>query len=72
MDGKDFIFDFDPDEGDRIELIGFSSERPTLSGLIDADNDGARDDQEITLPDGGEIALLNVGNVALSLDDLGI
>lgn len=56
--------DFAPGEGDRILLSGFSSGNATLSDLIDADGDGATDDREITL--------LNVGDVALSLDDLGI
>ena len=50
-------------------LSGFSSGNPRLSGLMDAHDDGDLDDREITLPDGGIIALLNVGDAALSLDD---
>ena len=41
----------------------------TLSGLMDADGDGATDDRKITLPDGGTITLLNLGNEALAIDD---
>ena len=36
---------------------------------MDADGDGATDDREITLPDGGAIALLDVGNTALAMDN---
>ena len=41
----------------------------TLSGLMDADEDGATDDRIITLPDGGIFALLDVGSAALAIDD---
>ena len=85
--GGDVILDFDPDEGDRIELIGFSSERPTLSDVLDASGtltvggannnyyeytygDGREDDRIITLPDGGKITLLNVGDAEFTIDDI--
>ena len=57
----DVITDFDYPAGDRIMLTGFSSGNPRLSNVLDADADGDRDDRIITLPDGGEIALLDVG-----------
>ena len=41
----------------------------TISDLMDADGDGATDDREITLPDGGTITLLNVGSAALTIDN---
>lgn len=66
----DVILDFDYAAGDRIMLTGFSSDDATLSNVLDADGDGASDDREITLPDGGEIALLNVGNAVFSIDDI--
>ena len=40
-----------------------------LSDVMDADGDGATDDREITLPDGGVIALLDVGDAALAMDN---
>ena len=40
-----------------------------LSHLIDADYDGATDDRQLTLPDGGIVALLNLGSAALVIDD---
>lgn len=64
----DFIVDFDYAAGDRIRLISFSG-NPTLSGLTDHDGDGFMDDQTLTLPDGGRIFLLNVGD---SLAELAI
>ena len=64
----DVITDFDYAAGDR--LSGFSSGGATLSDVLDADADGASDDREITLPDGGEIALLDVGNADFSIENI--
>ena len=66
----DTIMDFDYAAGDRLMLTGFSSGNPRLSGLYDADGDGRRDDRQITLPDGGTIALLDVGNADFSIDNI--
>ena len=66
---SDVIVDFDYAAGDRIRLIGFSSDNLALSGLTDDDGDGFLDDQVLTLPDGGRIFLLNVGD---SLAELAI
>ena len=66
----DVITDFDYAAGDRIMLTGFSSGDPTLSNRLDADGDGASDDRIITLPDGGEITLLNVGDAVFALDNI--
>lgn len=66
---SDTIADFDYAAGDRIRLIGFSSNNLALSGLTDHDGDGFLDDQFLTLPDGGRIFLLNVGD---SLAELAI
>ena len=62
---------------DALDLANFNidytrdleSQRLTLSGLMDADGDGATDDRKITLPDGGAITLLNLGSAALAIDD---
>ena len=59
--GGDVINDFAPGK-DEISIRGFSSDNLTLSGLIDADGDGAKDDRKITLPDGGIITLLNISD----------
>ena len=44
-----------------------------ISAVMDADGDeqgtGGKDDREITLPDGGKITLLNVGDAALTIDN---
>ena len=66
---NDFIVDFDYAAGDRIRLIGFSSDNLALSNRLDADADGFLDDQVLTLPDGGRIVLINVGD---SLAELAI
>ena len=66
----DVITDFDYAAGDRIMLTGFSSGDPTLSNRQDADGDGATDDRIITLPDGGEIALLDVGNAVFFIENI--
>ena len=62
---------------DALDLSNFNidltrdleSQGLTLSGVIDADGDGSKDDRKITLPDGGIIALLNLGSAALAIDD---
>ncbi len=62
---------------DALDLRAFNidltrdlkSQGLTLSDLMDADGDGATDDRKITLPDGGTITLLNLGDVALAIDD---
>lgn len=54
---------FDIDLARDLESQGL-----TLSGLMDADGDGATDDREITLPDGGVIALLYVDSAELAMD----
>ena len=62
---------------DALDLRAFNidlardleSQGLTLSGLMDADGDGATDDRKITLPDGGIITLLNLGSEALAIDD---
>ena len=54
----------------NIDLTrNLESQGLTLSDLMDADRDGATDDRKITLPDGGTITLLNLGDVALAIDD---
>lgn len=68
--GGDFIADFDYAAGDRIRLIGFSSDNLTLSGLKDDDGDGFLDDRVLTLPDGGRIFLLNVGEAELAIENI--
>ena len=62
---------------DALDLRAFNidlarnleSQGLTLSDLMDADGDGATDDRKITLPDSGTITLLNLGDVALAIDD---
>ena len=62
---------------DALDLRAFNidlardlkSQGLTLSGLMDADGDGATDDRKITLPDSGTITLLNLGGAALAIDD---
>ena len=66
----DVITDFDYAAGDRIMLTGFSFDDATLSNNLDADGDGATDDRTITLPDGGEIALLDVGNAVFFIENI--
>ena len=69
-DDGDVITDFDFGDGDRLMFIGISLDELTLSNRRDADADGASDDRVITLPDGGEIALLNVGDAVFALDNI--
>ena len=66
----DVITDFNFGEGDRLMLIGISLDELTLSNNLDADGDGATDDREIILPDGGQIALLNVGDVVFFIENI--
>ena len=51
------------------DLESLRADGLTLSGLMDADGDGATDDRKITLPNGGTITLLNLGSAALGIDD---
>ena len=67
---SDVIVDFDYAAGDRIRLIGFSSDNLTLSGLKDDDGDGFLDDRVLTLPDSGRIFLLNVGDAELAIENI--
>ena len=69
-DQGDVITDFDYAEGDRIKLIGFSSDNLILSGVIDDDADGTADDRKIILPDGSNIYLLNFGDAELSIENI--
>lgn len=62
----DVITDFDFGDGDRLMFIGISLDELTLSNRRDADADGASDDRVITLPDGGKINLLNVGDFTVA------
>ena len=74
----DVINDFKVAGANRDALgLGFNidftrdleSQGLVLSHLIDADGDGATDDRQLTLPDGGIVALLNLGSAALVIDD---
>ena len=79
LGGGDVITDFVVAGANRdaLDLRAFNidlardlkSQGLTLSDLMDADGDGATDDRKITLPDGGTITLLNLGDVALAIDD---
>lgn len=69
-DDGDVITDFDFGDGDRLMFIGISLDELTLSNRRDADGDGAFDDRIITLPDGGIITLLDVGNAVFALDNI--
>ena len=66
----DVITDFNFGDGDRLMFIGISLDELTLSNRRDADADGATDDREITLPDGGQIALLNVGDAVFFIENI--
>ena len=79
-DLADYIYDFRVAGANRdaLDLRAFNidltrdleSQGLTLSGLIALDGDGkTADDREITLPDGGNIRLLNIGSAALAMDD---
>ena len=70
-------FDFDlarnADGSIATTLAQLEAQGLKISNLMDADGDeqgaGGKDDREITLPDGGKITLLNVGDVALTIDN---
>ena len=66
----DVITDFNFGDGDRLMFIGISLDELTLSNRRDADADGATDDRIITLPNGGEIALLDVGNAVFFIENI--
>ena len=75
----DNIYDFTVAGANRdaLDLRAFNidltrdleSQGLTLSGLMDVDSVGGTNDRKITLPDGGTIALLNLGSAALAMDD---
>ena len=60
---------FDFDLATVATLTDLEAQGLTISDVLDADRDGAMDDREITLPDDGVIALLDVGSAALTLDN---
>ena len=60
---------FNFDLSTATTLTDLEAQGLTISDVIDADRDGATDDREITLPDDGVIALLDVGNAALTIDN---
>ena len=70
-------FDFDlarnADGSIATTLAQLEAQGLKISAVMDADGDeqgaGGKDDREITLPDGGKITLLNVGDAALTLNN---
>ena len=70
-------FDFDlarnADGTVATTLAQLDAQGLKISAVLDADGDeqgaGGKDDREITLPDGGKITLLNVGDAALTIDN---
>ena len=60
---------FNFDLATATTLTDLEAQGLTISDVMDADRDGATDDREITLPDDGVIALLDVGNAALTIDN---
>ena len=71
IDLRAFNFDLTTNESGAITttLIQLELQGLKISDLIDADQDGAEDDREITLPDGGKITL--IGGV-VAVGELGI
>ncbi len=75
IDLRAFNFDLDRDSDGVITttLAQLESQGLDISAVMDADGDeqgtGGKDDREITLPDGGKITLLNVGDAALTIDN---
>ena len=70
-------FDFDlvrnADGTVATTLAQLDAQGLKISAVLDADGDeqgaGGKDDREITLPDGGKITLLNVGDGTLTIDN---
>ena len=73
IDLRAFNFDIDRDSDGNITttMMQLDAQGLKISDLMDADNDGAKDDRVITLPDDGKITLLDlgVGSVALTTDN---
>ena len=75
LDLRAFDFDLARDSNGVITttLAQLESQGLKISNLLDADGDeqgtGGKDDREIILPDGGKITLLDVGDVALTIDN---
>ena len=71
LDLRAFNFDIDTDGSGAITttLMNLETQGLEISAVMDLDEDGTEDDREITLPDGGKIALLNVGDTALTMDN---
>ena len=71
LDFSHFNFDLarNADGSIATTLTDLESQGLTISDVIDADGDGATDDREITLPNDGVITLLDVGSVALTMDN---
>ena len=75
IDLRAFNFDLarNADGSIATTLAQLESQGLKISNLMDADGDeggaGGKDDREITLPDGGKITLLDVGDAALSIDN---
>ena len=75
IDLRAFNFDLNRDSDGVITttLAQLESQGLRISAVMDADDDeqgaGGKDDREITLPDGGKIILLDVGDAALTIDN---
>lgn len=65
----DFDIECNADGSIAITLTALEAQGLRLSEVMDANGDGATDDREITLPDNGVIALLDVGDAALTMDN---
>ena len=75
LDLRAFNFDLTRNaDGSIATTLGqLESQGLKISNLMDADGDeggtDGKDDREITLPDGGKITLLDVGDAALTIDN---
>ena len=73
IDLRAFNFDIDRDsDGDiTTTMMQLDAQGLKISDLVDADEDGTKDDRVITLPDDGKITLLDLGtgSVALTTDN---
>ena len=75
LDLRAFNFDLtrNVDGAITTTLAQLESQGLKVSAVMDADGDeqgaGGEDDREITLPDGGKITLLNVGDAALTINN---